>query len=232
MDDTTKIIQDVQAKAKEAKASAEELLKVTNSSIESLRSSLPQLSIPTGTNLLPTGNITALLDRIKQASNLNLNDSENLNELKNAIKEYTDQIGTMQSAITAKIAELAPFLSLLQGPSNIGQVITWIKNFISTFVGPYIKPYFTSIAQLAQLTQLQAQGLTVIQDALSKLNSLNPISQLKSVKDSVVGSINDTISNINSKSLPTANTLTDAIGSFKSAGISLPSGVTDPTANT
>jgi hypothetical protein len=79
----------------------------------------------------------------------------------------TEAMGSLNAQIAGlneQIAALQPLLALLQPPSaNLGQVISWITNFINTYLAPTIKPY---TVELTQLTLITAQ-IAELQQAIS-----------------------------------------------------------------
>ncbi len=70
-----------------------------------------------------------------------------------------------QSAIEEQIAKLLPMQVLLTIPTTPAQAVTWIQNFITTYLTPALAAYATYTAQLAEIAA-QVDGLvTAIQNA-------------------------------------------------------------------
>ena len=74
-------------------------------------------------------------------------------------------MATLQAEVTAIETQIASLLPLITLPTNLGQVITWIANFAT----PLIKPYLNYIQQLEQTLAAIAQLTQAIEAAAKRL---------------------------------------------------------------
>lgn len=93
-----------------------------------------------------------------------------------ALQQIADEamgsINGMSSGITAQLAAIQPFLALIQPPgANPAQIVTWIKDFITAFINPYLKPAITLPIQIAALTSEVALMTASIQAAADRLQT-------------------------------------------------------------
>lgn len=89
--------------------------------------------------------------------------------LQDVASEALTALAQQQQVITEQIAAIQPILSLLSPPSaNLGNIVTWITNFISKFLTPQIQPYYTYQAQLVALSAQLAQVTDAINSAKLK----------------------------------------------------------------
>jgi hypothetical protein len=78
-------------------------------------------------------------------------------ELQQIISTAFADIAPLNSTIESQLAYLAPIEALLTAPLNPAEVITWVSNFITGFLGPYYAPQIQLTAQLASIiTQIAA----------------------------------------------------------------------------
>lgn len=85
--------------------------------------------------------------------------------LQEVATEAVEALAKQQAVITQQLAEIAPILQLLSPPSaNLGNIVTWITNFINKFLGAQVKPYYEYQIQLVELS-------TQLSDVMSALNA-------------------------------------------------------------
>jgi hypothetical protein len=94
---------------------------------------------------------------IQQINNLNA-----CGELQALVNEAMASIQAEVSAIEQQIASLVPLITL---PTDLGSVISWIKNFAT----PLIKPYLNYISQLEQTLAQIAALTSAIEAAAARL---------------------------------------------------------------
>lgn len=76
-------------------------------------------------------------------------------------------------AAESQVALLTPILALLAAPANPTAAVTWITNFISSFLTPYVVPLTTYTAQLAALTTQVADLTSAVNTAKDKIPGCN-----------------------------------------------------------
>lgn len=113
--------------------------------------------VPQGSVLLNTQVFASLTARINAA--------QTCAELQAATTEALDSLIAIKAAITAQIALLAPILALLTAPTNPTALITWVGNFITSFLTPYVVPHAT---YLIQLTDMAAQVTSLVSAITAK----------------------------------------------------------------
>lgn len=81
-------------------------------------------------------------------------------ELQALVNRNYAQLGQLEGNMASQIALLTPLVALATPPSSPTEVITWIGDFITGFLTPYIKPLTTFTDQLvaidAQVVTLDA----------------------------------------------------------------------------
>ncbi len=96
--------------------------------------------------------------------------AESQEQIQAIVDEVYAQINTMEGAISSQLATLNPILALITAPVNPAEVITWIGNFITDFLGPYILPIAKYEAQLVEI----AVEVAAIADTISAIESARP----------------------------------------------------------
>ena len=86
-------------------------------------------------------------------------------ELQAQVDTIFSMIQSQVNDVKAQLAALFPILALLSAPTNPTEVITWIENFITGFLTPYVIPYTTFTAQLVALTAQIASLTSAIEAA-------------------------------------------------------------------
>lgn len=86
------------------------------------------------------------------ALNAQMNKARTCAELQALVNEALPSIAATKAAIEAEMAELLPMLALLSVPTDPTAVVTWVSNYISHILTPYLRPYTVYGAQLAALT--------------------------------------------------------------------------------
>ena len=118
--------------------------------------------VPQGSTLLNTEYFDNL---IETANNI-----QTCAELQLVANEAMASLGAVKEALNDEIAKLAPILALLTAPGvNLGQVVTWITNFIDGVLRPMYEPYITYEAQLILLTAKIAELTAALNDAAARI---------------------------------------------------------------
>lgn len=110
-----------------------------------------------------TAHIDALVDRI--------NSVNQCAELQELVNEVYATVQAQLDGIAAQIAALQPILQLLELPTTLTAVINWIKNFVTSFLGPYIKPIAIYAQQVALLTAAMVRLAAAIEAAAGRITS-------------------------------------------------------------
>lgn len=114
--------------------------------------------IPQGSEILNTQYFTDITAAMSAA--------ESCAELQALVTEAMASINAFEAGINADLAAMLPMLSLLTAPTSPGAAISWITNYISTILTPYLKPYITLGTQLTDLLA-QIATLTALIPTLS-----------------------------------------------------------------
>jgi hypothetical protein len=78
----------------------------------------------------------------------------------------------IQEKINEEMAKLQPILALLQVPgANLIALATWIKDFISGVLGPYVRPIETYVGELAILAAEVTATLAAIERKAADLGN-------------------------------------------------------------
>ena len=131
-------------------------------------------------------------------------DCESIEEI---IKDEIKRLKEVIQAKTTKIAELSPYASLLDLPSDPLDILSWAKKFVSLYLGPQV----LAMIDLAMQIALTAQAISNIMIAVSAAQQnlmLCAVSVIDTVLeesiaaagdiiDTAVPGLNDTLSNIN-----------------------------------
>ena len=72
------------------------------------------------------------------------------------INDIFADLSLLISTITSQIEALGPIAALLQAPTDLAAVISWINDLINSVLGPYIIAYAKLVAQVAAITQMVA----------------------------------------------------------------------------
>lgn len=98
-----------------------------------------------------------------------VNRTTDCSELQALVAEAFASIQAQSDAITAQLAALTPMLALLNVPTSLGAVISWVGNFITSFLQPYLKPQITYAQQLTELAAAIAELTAAIQHAAGNI---------------------------------------------------------------
>jgi hypothetical protein len=75
------------------------------------------------------------------------------------------------AGINAQISALAPILSLLTAPTDLGSLLTFATGLITNVLTPMYRPYLTAETQLTELAAQYAALASAIASAAAKLES-------------------------------------------------------------
>jgi hypothetical protein len=117
---------------------------------------------PQGT-IFNTDHINALIDRI--------NATQQCDELQALVGEVFASMQAQLDAIGDQLAMLQPLLDLLAVPTSLNAIISWLRNFITAFLGPYVAAYAKYAAQLTAVVAAIAQLEAAIEAAARRLTS-------------------------------------------------------------
>lgn len=98
-----------------------------------------------------------------------VNRTTDCSELQDLIAEAFASIQAQSDAITSQLAAITPLLALLNVPNSLGSLISWVGNFITSFLKPYLKPQITYALQLAELAAAIAELKAAIQQAAGNI---------------------------------------------------------------
>lgn len=105
---------------------------------------------PQGSQIVNVEYFTSLTQQVNSASSCA--------ELQALVTKAINSINATTAAITAQLALLAPMVALLSPPANPTAAVTWISNFITSYLTPQLASY---TAYAAQQTALTAQIATL-----------------------------------------------------------------------
>ncbi len=80
------------------------------------------------------------------------------------LQAYLDGIGI-------QIALIAPVLALLEVPTNPAQAVTWVQNFITSFLTPYVKPYEIYLTQIIELNNSVVTLIATINEVSARFTN-------------------------------------------------------------
>jgi hypothetical protein len=83
------------------------------------------------------------------------------------LAEIQEQIG----ALTSEIAKYAPLIELLEIPTDLGKLLTWVPKLINLVLQPMVQPYYTMATQLAELTAAVSQLTAAIESKASSIGN-------------------------------------------------------------
>lgn len=93
-------------------------------------------------------------------------------ELQALIEEAMGSAQAVLDGIGAQMAALGPIVALLQAPTtDPSKIVTWIKDFITAYLRPYVQPMLVLPLQLAALVDAIAQLEAAIASASGRLSS-------------------------------------------------------------
>ena len=125
----------------------------------------------------PTAEINATAEELK-----NLVDCEVIEDIiKREIKAMVDLIKTN----TAAVSDLSPFEALTSIPSNPLKIISWVKKFVSIYIGPQILALIDCAIQLAQFAAA-IQNITQAAQVAQQNVALCAASALDTALDTVI----------------------------------------------
>lgn len=93
-------------------------------------------------------------------------------ELQALADQALQSANTLLAGIGAQLAALKPIMALLTAPgANPAQIVTWITDFISAFLQPYVQPMMVLPAQIAGVSAAIANLQSAITAAASRIGS-------------------------------------------------------------
>lgn len=101
-----------------------------------------------------------------------INAVQSCDELQALTTEAMQSANALLAGIGAQMAALQPIMALLTPPSaNPAQIVTWITDFVSAFLQPYVKPMLVLPVQIAQITDAIAKLQSAIDAASARIGS-------------------------------------------------------------
>lgn len=122
------------------------------------------MSLPPCSPAFSTAYFSNIIAQINALGSSNYSEAS---ELQSLINQVFGDLSVLQSTMTSQLAVLEPLLALVSAPANPAEVITWIGNFITGFLTPYIIPYTTLTSQLGILTSEVASLTSAIEAVAS-----------------------------------------------------------------
>lgn len=114
-----------------------------------------------GTSVVNTNRLQSLIDAIPV--------TKTCQELTDLTGEIHESISSLRDAIMDQIEKVAPILSLLDPPTDIGSVISWITGIINNVIEPMTLPHANYIEQLSVLAGKVGEIESAVQDALEAI---------------------------------------------------------------
>lgn len=115
--------------------------------------------IPQGSTLINTETFTSITESVNSANSCA--------ELQAIVSSAMASVNVVKDNISSELAKLTPILAITTPPgANLGAIVTWITDFISTTVTPMVKPTITYADQLTA-TAAQIASLTAAINAAS-----------------------------------------------------------------
>ena len=121
------------------------------------------MAAPQGASLIDTAyfnSLTAQINAINVCS-----------ELQAVVNEAFSTLQNEKNAIEAQIEALLPALALLELPTDLGSVISWIGNLVTSVINPLVLPYTNYATQLVQQAEAVANLITAIENAAARIKS-------------------------------------------------------------
>ena len=116
-------------------------------------------SLPNCFNIIPQIQFTNWINQIEAAGK-----REGQEAIQELVDEIYAQINLLEANIESQIAALNPLLALIIDPADLPALISWVKNFITSFLTPYLVPLTTYEAQIAEIaTQVVAIAAAIEQ---------------------------------------------------------------------
>jgi hypothetical protein len=119
--------------------------------------------IPQGDAVLNAKYFDDIIERVDNANSCQ--------DLQDAVNTAFASINAQQQAILDQLEALLPILALLDPPSDPAEVITWVLNFITSYLTPALKPYTNYALQVAQMTAKIAELTSAIENASNRFNN-------------------------------------------------------------
>jgi hypothetical protein len=120
--------------------------------------------IPQGSEILNTAVITSMTNR--------LNAVKTCADLQSLVDDEFASLGALKTAINDQLALLGPIEALLTAPTaDLSKVVTWIQNYITSYLTPQLQPYLNYSTQLTQLTTAIATLTTAIEQKAAQIGS-------------------------------------------------------------
>ena len=92
-------------------------------------------------------------------------------ELQELSDEVMQEIKFQLSGINLELDKLLPIHALLSPPTDLGSILSWINNLISSVITPLYKPYLTYIQQLTSLASELSTLVSAIEAAAARIGS-------------------------------------------------------------
>ena len=95
-----------------------------------------------------------------------IENAQSATELQDLVNEVYGQISLLESTLQSQLDSLTAMAELIIDPLNLGEVISWISNFINAFLKPLLNPTIVIPAQLAAIAA-QVADLTAAIEAVN-----------------------------------------------------------------
>ena len=98
-----------------------------------------------------------------------VNGAPSCEDLQKVVSDVMPSLDELKDSITAELAKYQPMLALLVVPgANLGQIVTWIRNFVEGFLTPITAPAIAYQLELAELTAKISELTSAINSAKNK----------------------------------------------------------------
>ena len=138
----------------------------------------------------PTAEINATAEELKT-----LVDCEAIQDV---IKRETKAMVDLIKTNTAAVSDLAPFEALTNIPSNPLKIISWVKKFVSIYIGPQILAMVDCAIQLAQFANA-VQNITQAASAAQQNLTLCAASAVDTAIDTAISEATDALGTTEAK---------------------------------
>jgi len=91
---------------------------------------------------------------------------QSAHQLQDLVNEVYGQISLLESTLQSQLDSISAMASLIIDPTDLGEILSWISNFINSFLKPIINPTIVIPAQLAALAA-QIADLTAAIEAIN-----------------------------------------------------------------